>query len=406
MSVKRRQFTSQFKAKVAMEAMKGQRTIGELAGLYQVHPSRIAAWKKHLVEYSAMAFEESSVQGSDRSPPALMAQLYEQIGRLQVELSWLKKSLDWTPDQKRQAVDADHPRLSMRRQCERLGLSASSLYYHRVPVDPEDLIIMGLIDRQYLETPFYGVLRMTAWLRRQGLTVGVKRVRRLMRQMGLEAIYPKPRTSMATAENRHFPYLLKGLTVDHPDHVWCIDITYVGLHTGWAYWVAIMDWFSRYVLSWELSNTLDTGFCLSALERAMHRRRRPEIFNSDQGGQFTSEAFVGALEQAQIKISMDGRGRAYDNIFIERLWRAVKYENLYPREYETMAEASMGLRNYFEFYNQERLHQSLDYQAPAEVYQARPTVGCGRGAAGSKAAPPLALRALCGAALLRGKALS
>ncbi len=214
-------------------------------------------------------------------------------------------------------------------------------------------MIMGMIDRQYLETPFYGVLRMTAWLRRQGVWVGVKRVRRLMRQMGLEAIYPKPHSTIPASENRRFPYLLKGLTVDHPNHVWCIDITYVGLHTGWAYLVAIMDWFSRYVLSWELSNTLETGFCLSALERAMHRRGRPEIFNSDQGCQFTSEAFVGALEQAQIKISMDGRGRAYDNIFIERLWRTVKYENLYLQEYETMAEAALGLRNYFEFYNQE-----------------------------------------------------
>ena len=267
-------------------------------------------------------------------------------------------------------------------------------------------MIMGVIDRQYLETPFYGVLRMTAWLRRQGLWVGVKRVRRLMRRMGLEAIYPKPHTTIPAPENRRFPYLLKGLTVDHPNHVWCIDITYVGLHTGWAYLVAIMDWFSRYVLSWELSNTLETGFCLSALERAMHRRRRPEIFNSDQGCQFTSEAFVGALEQAQIKISMDGRGRAYDNIFIERLWRTVKYENLYLQEYETMAEAAMGLRNYFEFYNQERLHQSLGYQAPAEVYQARPAVGRSHGAAGSKAAPPLALRAPCGAALLGRKTLS
>ena len=174
-------------------------------------------------------------------------------------------------------MDVGHPRLSVRRQCELLGLSAISLHYQRVHVDPEDLIIMDLIDRQYLETPFYGVLRMTAWQRREGLAVGAKRVRRLMRQMGLEAIYPKPRTTIASAEHKRFPYLLKGLTVDHPDHVWCIDITYVGLYTGRAYLVAIMDWLSRYVLSWELSNTLETGFCLSALERAMHRRRRPEI---------------------------------------------------------------------------------------------------------------------------------
>ena len=264
---------------------------------------------------------------------------------------------------------------------------------------------MDLMDRQYLKTPFYGVLRMTAQLRRRGLTVGAKRVRRLMRQMGLEAIYPQSRTTILASENRRFPYLLKGLTVDHPNQVWCIDITYLGLHTGWAYLVAIMDWFSRYVLSWELSNTLETGFCLSALERAMHRGR-PEIFNSDQGSQFTSDSFVSVLEQARIKISMDGRGRAYDNIFIERLWRTVKYENIYPHGYETMAEATLGLRNYFAFYNQERVHQSLGYQTPAEVYQARPTVGRGHGVAGSKAAPPLALRARCGAALSHGRTLS
>ena len=223
--------------------------------------------------------------------------------------------------------------------------------------------------------------------------------------MGLEAIYPKPRTTISSAEHRRFPYLLQGLTVDHPDQVWCIDITYVGLRTGWAYLVAILDWFSRYVLSWELSNTLETDFCVSALEHAL-QRRRPEIFNSDQGSQFTSDVFVGALEQAKIRISMDGRGRAYDNIFVERLWRTVKHENIYPREYQTMAEATQDLRDYFEFYNQERLHQSLEYNTPAEVYQTRPTVGRSRGVAGKKATPPLALRACCEAALLQGKTLS
>ena len=316
-----------------------------------------------------------------------------------------KKSQDWTTDQKRQAVDAGHPGLSVRRQCELLGLSASSLYYHRASVDPEDLSMMAMMDRQYLVTPFYGVLRMTAWLRRQGWAVGEKRVRRLMRQMGLEALYPRPLTTLSCPEPKPFPYLLKGLTVDHPDQVWCIDITYVGLRTGWGYLVAIMDWFSRYVLSWELSNTLEAGFCVSALDRALHRRRCLEIFNSDQGSQFTSEEFVGALQQAKIQISIDGRGHAYDNIFIERLWRTVKYENIYPLGYITMMEASQGLRDYFEFYNEERLHQTLDYNTPAEVYGTRPAVGRGRGVAVSQAALPLALRAHCGAFLLRGKTL-
>ena len=265
---------------------------------------------------------------------------------------------------------------------------------------------MQLVDRQYLETPFYGVLRMTAWLRRQGEAVGVKRVRRLMRRMGLEAIYPKPRTTISAANHKRFPYLLKGLTVDHPDQVWCIDITYVGLRAGWAYLVAVMDWFSRYVLSWELSNTLESSFCISALERAM-QDRRPKIFNSDQGSQFTAEAFTRVLEKADVKISMDGRGRAYDNIFVERLWRSIKYENIYVREYETMAEAALGLGQYFEFYNHQRLHQSLGYVPPAEVYGMRHRRRSRRRtAAGVKAAPPFALRAHCGAALLPEVALS
>jgi putative transposase len=269
----------------------------------------------------------------------------------------------------------------MSRQCELLSLSRSSLYYRPAQAggaasggggeSAENLALMATIDRQFVETPFYGVRRMTAWLGRQGCPVNPKRVRRLMRIMGLETIYPRPRkmlTSLGDAAHRKFPYLLKGLTIDRPDQVWAADITYVPLYQGWAYLVAILDWFSRYVLAWELSPTLETDFCLRALERALARGKRPEIFNTDQGSQFTSEAFTGALRDADIVISMDGRGRAFDNIFIERLWRTVKYEDVYIHGYETPAEARLGLGRYFPFYNFQRLHQALDYRTPAEVY--------------------------------------
>jgi putative transposase len=267
-------------------------------------------------------------------------------------------------------IEADHPVLTVARQCDLLGLARSSRYYPRkVPRqrDGADESLMRLIDRQYTRTPFYGVRRMTAWLARQGQGANPKRVRRLMRRMGLEAIYPKPRTSVKSPENKVYPYLLQGLAIDGPDQVWCADITYIPMRRGWVYLMAVMDWFSRYVLAWETSVTLDTSFCLEALERAL-ALGTPGIFNSDQGGQFTSEAFTGALHGVGIRISMDGRGRAYDNIFIERLWRSVKYEEVYLHDYQTPAEARLGLGRYFTFYNQQRPHQALDHRTPAEVY--------------------------------------
>ena len=245
---------------------------------------------------------------------------------------------------KRQAIEVSHPALSRSRQCQLLGLPRSSLYYPPSPESMENLALMRMIDEQYLATPFYGVLRMTAWLDRQGHVVNVKRVRRLMRLMGLEAIYPKPRKislSAADPAAKKYPYLLKGMVMDRPDQVWATDITYVPLTTGWAYLVAIMDWFSRHVISWELSVTLETDFCLAALEKALATGRKPEIFNSDQGCQFTSATFTGRLEDAGIAISRDGRGRAFDNIFVERLWRTVKYEDVYLHDYQTPAEARL-----------------------------------------------------------------
>ena len=226
---------------------------------------------------------------------------------------------------------------------------------------------MRRIDEQYLRTPFYGVPKMTDWLRKQHHAVNPKRVRRLMRLMGLEAIYPKPKLSEPAAGHRIYPYRLRDLAIVRPNQVWATDITYIRLRQGFVYLVAVMDWFSRYVLAWELSNSMDTGFCLSALDWAL-KAARPEIFNSDQGAQFTSDAFTGRLETHGITISMDGRGRVIDNIFIERLWRSVKYEEVYLNDYTGMLDATGALGRYFVFYNRERSHQSLGYRTPEDVY--------------------------------------
>jgi len=257
--------------------------------------------------------------------------------------------------------------ISIARQCELLALSRSSFYYSPQGDDSYNLQLMNLIDEQYTKTPFYGVLKMTAWLRNIGHAVNPKRIRRLMREMGLEAIYPKPRTSQSAPHHTIYPYLLRGVMVSRPDHVWCADITYIRLVHGFVYLVVVLDWYSRYILSWELSVTLEKEFCLQALNKALWISK-PEIFNTDQGAQFTSEEFTGALAGANVRISMDGRGRLYNNIFVERLWRTVKYEEVYLHDYRTVLEARERLSAYFRFYNTERLHEALGYRTPHEVY--------------------------------------
>jgi putative transposase len=224
-----------------------------------------------------------------------------------------------------------------------------------------------MIDEQYTRYPFYGIPRMTAWLKSQGWCVNHKRVERLLRLMGIQAIYPKPRLSISNSQHRLYPYLLPDVSIRRVNQLWSTDITYVRLRQGFLYLVAILDWFSRYVISWQLSNSLDTSFCLLALDEALEKSR-PEVFNSDQGSQFTSREFTGGLEKAGIQISMDGRGRVFDNIFMERLWRSVKYEEIFLKDYQVVADAEQVLESYFEFYNKERLHQSLQYRTPASVY--------------------------------------
>jgi putative transposase len=250
-----------------------------------------------------------------------------------------------------------------------LGLNRSTYYYKPAGESEFNLHLMRLIDEQYLRTPFYGWPRMTAYLQRQGYAVNHKRVQRLMQVMGIQAIYPRPKTTVRSPEHKVYPYLLRNLAITRPCQVWSSDITYVPMPRGFMYLVAIIDWYSRYVIAWQLSNTLDGGFCLDTLRHAL-QLGTPEIFNTDQGVQFTATAYTSCLEEAGIRISMDGRGRALDNIFVERLWRSVKYEDLYLKDYPTVPALASGLKHYFDFYNQERLHQSLNYRTPAEVHRA------------------------------------
>lgn len=284
-----------------------------------------------------------------------------------------KKKLELTLEAKRASVDPHHPRISIRRQCDLLGLNRSSYYVGDSwgTQTQENLEIMERLDRQYTAVPTYGSRRMTAWLRREGYDVNRKRIQRLMQLMGLEGLAPKPGKCKSHPEHEIYPYLLRSVSIDRPNQVWSTDITYLPMNSGFLYLVAVIDWHSRYVLSWGLSNTLDATFCIEALEEALSQGT-PEIFNTDQGSQFTSKAFLEPLKDREIRISMDGRGRALDNIFVERFWRTLKYEWLYLNDYQEVRELKLGLREYMKFYNEQRLHSSLRYRTPQEVHFTTP----------------------------------
>ena len=264
-------------------------------------------------------------------------------------------------------IEPNHPHLSIRRQCDLLGLNRSSFYAEKASETPENLALMELIDLEYTQHPFYGSRRITVWLSEKGHPVNRKRVQRLMQKMGLAAIYPKPKLS-ANRGHLVYPYLLRNVPIRRVDQVWSTDITYVPMPMGFMYLAAVIDWHSRYVISWRLSNTLDGGFCEEMLEEALSQGK-PEVFNTDQGVQFTANSWTNRLKREKISISMDGKGRCLDNIFVERLWRTVKYEDLYLKKYETVSELHRGLVEYFAFYNRERPHQSLKNRTPERVYR-------------------------------------
>ncbi|MEB3295497.1 MAG: IS3 family transposase [Synechococcales bacterium] len=362
----RKQYSAEFKTKIALEAIKGQKTINEMASAHELHPTQITQWEKQALESIPAAFS-SKRDRQEKAQTGLTDELYQQIGQLKVELDWLKKNLGLNVVAKRALIEPDHPQISLSRQCELLDLNRSSWYYEAARETPENEALMQMIDQQFTQTPFYEVRRMTAWLRQQGHAVNPKRVRRFMKKMGSGAVYPQPKLSLPGENTRRFPYLLKDYAITAPNQVWSTDITYIRLSQGFVYLVAIIDWFSRYVLAGQLCNTMDVQFCLEALEQTLSQAQAV-IFNSDQGAQFSSLAFTQRLEQANIQISQDGKGRAYDNILVERLWRSVKYEEVYLKSYNSVAEAIQGLDQYFQFYNHKRLHQSLNYCSPATIH--------------------------------------
>ena len=284
-------------------------------------------------------------------------------------------------------VDRMNAVLPISQQCRLLAVPRSSVYRKPAEVSAQDLAIMALIDRQYLARPYYGSRRMATWLATQGHHVNRKRVQRLMRMLGLAAIYQRPNTSKPAVAHKIYPYLLRELAIERVNQVWCSDVTYIPMAKGFLYLVVIMDWVSRAVLAWRLSNTLGADFCVEALEEALERYGSPEIFNTDQGSQFTSDDFTGTLKQHGVLISMDGKGRCMDNIFVERLWRSLKYEEVYLHAYATVAEAKASIGAWLDFYNQERQHQSLGYRTPRQIYQEGLWI-CGRSALPTDCASP------------------
>lgn len=365
----RRNFGKALKAKVAIEAIKGVKTVNEIASIYEVHPNQVSLWKKHALERLPDAMADGRTKQVRDKKPVDEEKLHQKIGQQAVEIDFLKKKIVSVRITRRlEMMDNSNNKLSIRKQCDLLGVNRSRVYYQAVKVSERVLSIMNFLDTEFTAHPFTGVPRMVEVIQRKtGIVVNHKRIRRLMRQMGLMALYPKPRTTQSIIEQAKYPCLIRPLDITGPDQVWCSDITYIRMLHGFMYLVAIMDYFSRYVLSWAVSNSLESLFCMDALDEAL-RMSHPEMFHSDQGCQYTCSDFTGELKDQKIKISMSGRGRCFDNILAERLWRTVKYEEVYLREYGDGHELIRSLRRYFEYYNDHRPHMSLDYQTPAEVY--------------------------------------
>ena len=364
---RRRRFTADFKKRVALEALRGDRTVQAIAAKHEVHPNQVGTWKRQAVE----GLDEVFARGGSPGPSeheATIRDLHAKIGELTMERDFFSAGVAaMSRPARRNLVDRDGA-LSIRRQCELMGISRSSVYYAPRGESAENLALMRRMDALSLQYPFYGSRQMARHLRREGVAAGRRRVRRLMGLIGLEAIYRKPRTSDAQPDHHVYPYLLRELKIDRPDEVWCADITYIPVTTGFLYLVAVMDWASRHVLSWRLSNTMDSSFCVEALEAAL-QTGTPGIFNTDQGSQFTSAAFTDRVQAAGARCSMDGRGRCLDNVFIERLWRSLKYEAVYLHELADGFVAEQVISEWMTFYSDVRPHSALGGRTPAEAYR-------------------------------------
>ncbi|WP_254695044.1 IS3 family transposase [Leisingera sp. NJS201] len=355
---KRKNHSPDFKAKVALEALKGERTVAELASQFGVHPTMIHSWKRALLEGASGVFKRGG-----RKPQEIdeeqVKELHAKIGELAVANDFLSRKLKPDRQVRRKMIEPANANLPISKQCKLLSISRSSFYYQPKGETALNLMLMRRIDEQFLETPFFGVRQMTWHLRNEGHLVNEKRIRRLMRVMGLMPIYQKPNTSRAAKGHKTYPYLLRGLRVGRPNQVWAADITYLPMRKGFLYLVAIIDWHTRKVLAWRISNTLEADFCVEALNEAIHKFGPPEIMNTDQGSQFTSFAWTDRLWRSGVRISMDGKGRFLDNIFVERLWRSLKYECVYLHAWETGSEAKVGVGKWIEFYNRKRPHSAL-----------------------------------------------
>ena len=363
-------YTGKQKAQIVLEMLKEEKTVTQISSEYGIHPSQLYKWKAQALEKLHTLFENDGktekAQQSDQEQK--LNELYSEIGRLSTQLSWIKKNLasNMSREQRLALIEREQSSLSLSTQTELLGLNRTSLYYQPVPPSEKEVAVKHRIDEIYTRYPFYGSRRMTVTLCKE-ILINRKTVQHYMQEMGIAGICPGPNLSKRNLEHQIYPYLLRNVTSSYPNHIWGIDITYIRLVGGWMYLVAVLDWFSRYIVSWDLDQTLEMPFVLSTVERAL-AQAAPVIWNSDQGSHFTSSQYIERLLAANVQVSMDGKGRALDNIFTERLWRTIKYEEVYLHDYSSPRGARQGLTQYLNYYNFERPHQSLDYHTPADVY--------------------------------------
>jgi putative transposase len=367
---KRKRLSALQKAQIVLEAIREDKSVAQIATENSVHPNQIHKWKRQALEDFAQLFEDDrkGERAREAEHEKQINELYAEIGRLSAQLSWLKKNLvsNLSRAERLEMLEKDNPEMPIKTQAELLGISYSSLFYAPMSPPTRELAIKRRIDELYTACPFYGSRKIAVQLRPE---FGVSRptVQAYMREMGIFALVPGPHTSKPAPQHQIYPYLLRNVTAAHPNHIWGIDITYIRLQHGWLYLTAVLDWYSRYVVSWALSQTLEMDFVLTAVDNALFQTK-PEIWNSDQGSHFTSPKYLERLQREEIKISMDGR--ALDNIFTERLWRTIKYEEVYLHEYASPKEAYRQLADYIRFYNFQRPHQALDYLTPAQVHGA------------------------------------